>query len=110
MSSKFFMAAGIVVAALTTWWAGGWIFSLPGVPWGMFGAGLFTLLVGLLTLFLFWSGAGGFDRYVVDGLVNGVAYVSGFFGLLFRKFQTGRVQTYIIFVLLGAIVLFYLLR
>ena len=42
--------------------------------------------------------------------MNGVAYVSGFFGLLFRKFQTGRVQTYIIFVLLGAIVLFYMLR
>jgi NADH-quinone oxidoreductase subunit L len=110
ISSKFFLSAGIAVALLVTWWAGSWIFSLPGVPGGMFGAGVFTLLVGLLTLFLFWSGAGGFDRYVVDGLVNGVAYVSGFFGLLFRKFQTGRVQTYIIFVLLGAIVLFYMLR
>ncbi len=110
VSANFFIVAGIIVAALTAWWAGAWVFSLAGVPGGAIGAGLFTLSVGLLTLFLFWSGAGGFDRYVVDGIVNGVAYVSGFFGLLIRKFQSGRVQTYIVFVLLGAMMLFYMLR
>jgi NADH-quinone oxidoreductase subunit L len=110
ISSKFFLVAGIVVAALASWWAGAWIFALPGVPLGIFGAGLFTLFVGLLTLFFFWSGAGGFDRYVVDGLVNGVAYASGFFGLVLRKFQSGRVQTYIVFVVLGMVLLFYMLR
>jgi NADH:ubiquinone oxidoreductase subunit 5 (subunit L)/multisubunit Na+/H+ antiporter MnhA subunit len=110
VSSKFFLVAGIAVSALTTWWAGDWIFSLPGVPLGVVGAGLFTAFTGLLTLFLFWSGAGGFDRYVVDGVVNGVAYVSGFFGLLLRKFQSGRVQTYIVFVILGMVLLFYMLR
>jgi NADH-quinone oxidoreductase subunit L len=63
-----------------------------------------------LTFFFFWSGAGGFDRYVVDGLVNGTAYFSSFFGFVFRKFQTGRVQTYIIFVIFGVMVLFFTFR
>jgi NADH:ubiquinone oxidoreductase subunit 5 (subunit L)/multisubunit Na+/H+ antiporter MnhA subunit len=110
ISSKFFLAAGFAVSALASWWAGAWIFALPGVPLGIVGAGFFTLLVGLLTLFFFWSGAGGFDRYVVDGLVNWAAYASGFFGLLLRKFQTGRVQTYIVWVVLGMVLLFYMLR
>jgi NADH-quinone oxidoreductase subunit L len=46
----------------------------------------------------------------VDGLVNGVAYGSSFFGFVFRKFQTGRVQTYIIFVIFGVMVLFFTFR
>ena len=110
ISANFFIVAGVIVSALAAWWAGAWVFSLPDIPGGMFGAGLFTLFTGLLTLFFFWSGAGGFDRYVVDGIVNGVAYVSGFFGLLLRKFQSGRVQTYIVFVILGVMILFYMLR
>ncbi|MDI6803650.1 MAG: NADH-quinone oxidoreductase subunit L [Bacteroidota bacterium] len=68
------------------------------------------LLAGLLTLFGFWVGAGGFDKYVVDGMVNGVAYLSGFFGLVFRKFQTGRVQTYLIFVMFGFMILYFVFR
>ena len=40
----------------------------------------------------------------------GVAYVSGFFGLVLRKFQTGRIQTYLLFVILGMVILFYMLR
>ncbi len=51
--------------------------------------------------------SGKFDNVVVDGIVNLVAYITGFFGLLFRKIQTGKVQTYIVFVLLGVIVIFY---
>ena len=73
-------------------------------------AGLGSLCAGLLTLFFFWSGAGGFDHYVVDGLVNGVAGLSGFFGILLRKVQTGKVQTYIVFVLVGVMVLFFMFR
>ncbi len=110
ISARFFLVTGLVVAVLTAWWAGEWVFSLENVPGGWFGAGVFTMLVGVLTLFFFWSGAGGFDRYVVDGMVNGTAYLSGFFGLLLRKFQSGRVQTYIIFVLMGVMVIFYLIR
>jgi NADH-quinone oxidoreductase subunit L len=65
---------------------------------------------GGLTFFFFWGGAGSFDRYVVDGLVNGAAQASGFFGRAFRKFQTGRVQTYLAFVILGVMVFFFWFR
>jgi len=51
--------------------------------------------------------SGKFDNVVIDGIVNLVAYITGFFGLLFRKIQTGKVQTYIVFVLLGVVVIFY---
>ncbi|HLB00816.1 MAG TPA: hypothetical protein VJO14_05475, partial [Bacteroidota bacterium] len=110
ISARFFFFVGLVVSVLAAYWAGAWALSLANVPGGFVGAGLFSILVGFLTLFFFWSGAGGFDRYVVDGMVNGTAYLSGFFGLLLRKFQSGRVQTYIIFVLIGVMVLFYMLR
>jgi NADH-quinone oxidoreductase subunit L len=51
--------------------------------------------------------SGKFDNIVVDGIVNLVGYITGFFGLVTRKFQTGKVQTYIMFVLIGVMVLFY---
>ncbi|MCW5828890.1 MAG: NADH-quinone oxidoreductase subunit L [Deltaproteobacteria bacterium] len=44
--------------------------------------------------------AGWFDRVVVDKIgVEGTAWVSQTFGSLFRQFQTGRIQTYIVFVM-----------
>jgi len=51
---------------------------------------------------------GGFDKYVVDGLVNLIAYISGFIGLIFRRVQTGKVQTYIVFVIFSIIILLFL--
>ena len=51
--------------------------------------------------------SGWFDTYVVDGFVNLSAYVVGFFGIVFRKTQSGRIQTYIAFVILGVMILFY---
>jgi NADH-quinone oxidoreductase subunit L len=58
----------------------------------------------------FWKWAaftnGSFDKLVVDGLVNLVGYVTEIFGLVFRKFQTGRVQTYV-FLLLVAVVAYF---
>jgi NADH-quinone oxidoreductase subunit L len=51
---------------------------------------------------------GGFDKYVVDGLVNLSAYVSGFIGLIFRRVQTGKVQTYIVLVIFSLIILLFL--
>jgi NADH-quinone oxidoreductase subunit L len=65
---------------------------------------------GGLTFFFFWGGAGSFDRYVVDGLVNGTAQASGFFGRVFRKLQTGKVQTYLAFVILGVMIFFFWFR
>lgn len=106
-SGKLFLICGLAVAVLVGIWIGGWFWSqespvasflLKALPMG--------ILSGGLTLFFFWSGAGGFDRHVIDGMVNGVAYSSGFFGILLRKLQTGRIQTYIIFVVFGVVALF----
>jgi NADH-quinone oxidoreductase subunit L len=54
--------------------------------------------------------SGLFDKYIVDGAVNGSAYLVGFFGILFKKTQTGKIQAYIAFVLAGVVVLFYVFR
>ncbi len=47
------------------------------------------------------------DRYIVDGLVNFTAFFNGFLGLALRKFQTGRVQSYVLFVVFSLFVLFW---
>ncbi|MBN1446833.1 MAG: NADH-quinone oxidoreductase subunit L [Bacteroidetes bacterium] len=52
--------------------------------------------------------SGLFDKWVVDGLVNFVAYAVGFFGILLKKTQTGRVQAYLAFIITGVVVLVYL--
>ncbi len=58
----------------------------------------------------FSSFSGKFDNIVVDGLVNFMAYFSGFIGLFFRKFQTGKVQTYIVLVIFSLVILLYLFK
>jgi NADH-quinone oxidoreductase subunit L len=52
---------------------------------------------------------GFFDLYVVDGFVNLTANVTGLLGGTLRKIQTGRVQSYVVLVLLGIIFLIYFL-
>ncbi len=47
--------------------------------------------------------AGAFDRYVVDGLVNLVGWLARQLGLGLRVFQTGREETYLLFVFLGVV-------
>ena len=59
-------------------------------------------------LFSWFSGR--FDNIVVDGMVNGAGYVTGFFGLVFKKTQTGKVQTYLVFAVLGVVILFFVFR
>lgn len=49
--------------------------------------------------------SGWFDTFVVDGLVNFTAFFSGFIGFTFRKLQTGKVQTYLVFVVFAVIIL-----
>ncbi len=51
--------------------------------------------------------SGWIDKYIVDGLVNFSAFFSGFLGLTLRKFQTGKVQTYVAFVVLSLFILFW---
>ncbi|MFC2134830.1 NADH-quinone oxidoreductase subunit L [Bacteroidota bacterium] len=51
---------------------------------------------------------GWFDDNVVDWMVNFTAFVSGFIGLSFRRLQTGKVQTYIVFAVFSVIILLLL--
>jgi len=53
---------------------------------------------------------GKFDNVVVDGLVNFMAYLSAFIGLIFRRFQTGKVQTYIIMGIFSIVILLFLFK
>jgi len=53
---------------------------------------------------------GGFDRIVVDGIVNLSAYISGFIGLILRRVQTGKVQTYIVLVIFSLIILVFIFK
>lgn len=58
-----------------------------------------------------WSSVSGwFDNNVVDGLVNFSAWFTGLLGRGTRRVQTGKVQTYIVFALLGVIVLIFAFR
>jgi NADH-quinone oxidoreductase subunit L len=50
---------------------------------------------------------GLFDLYVIDGLVNLTANITAFFGIVLRKFQTGRIQAYIVMTIIFAMVLLY---
>ncbi len=66
---------------------------------------------GTATLGRFISSISGwFDKYIVDGLVNLFALINGFFGLSLRRIQTGKVQTYIVFVVFSLLVLMFFFR
>lgn len=54
--------------------------------------------------------SGLFDTFVIDGFVNFTAFVSGFIGLNFKKLQTGKVQTYIVFVVFAIIIIVLVLK
>ena len=54
--------------------------------------------------------SGWFDTYVVDGLVNFTAFISGLLGLTIRKTQTGKVQTYIVYVVFSVIILLIIFK
>jgi NADH-quinone oxidoreductase subunit L len=54
--------------------------------------------------------SGWFDNVVVDGLVNFTALFSGFIGLSFKRLQTGKVQTYIVFVVFAVVILLLIFK
>lgn len=51
--------------------------------------------------------AGLFDNYVIDGAVNMVSTFTGYCGSKIKKLQTGKVQAYIVFMLLGILTMIY---
>lgn len=110
ISGQAFLLLSLFVSVLVAVWAGQWLWVTPATLGSSLRAVVMAFLSGGLTFFFFWAGAGGFDKYVVDGVVNGIAYFSGFSGILLRKVQTGRVQTYIIFVVFGVMALFLVFR
>jgi NADH-quinone oxidoreductase subunit L len=54
--------------------------------------------------------AGWFDRYVVDGIVSFVGAMVQFLGLMTRSVQTGRIQTYLTWVVAAVVVTFVIIR
>ena len=64
---------------------------------------------GYLTRMVSWV-SGLCDRYIVDGAVNGVAAVLQGAGEGFRRVQTGRVQTYLVYVSASVLVLIVIYR
>jgi len=53
---------------------------------------------------------GAFDTYVIDGFVNFIAYLNGFIGIAFRKIQTGKVQTYVVYIVFAVIILMFIFK
>ncbi len=51
-----------------------------------------------------------FDKYIIDGIVNGAAKLVYIAGRISRKLQTGVIQNYTAFLIIGAIVLLIILR
>ena len=49
------------------------------------------------------------DRIIVDGLVNSVARCVRAIGLSLRVIQTGSIRHYVMFIAIGAVVLFLLI-
>jgi NADH-quinone oxidoreductase subunit L len=54
----------------------------------------------------------GFDEFVIDGSINGTAYLIGLLSGAMRKLQTGLVQSYALSMIVGGIVLavYYIVR
>ena len=105
-----YLVVASVVSLYAGWVTGTAIWSPEATVWMVLWYGLISLGVAGLTFFMFYVGVGGFDNRIVDGMVNLTAYTAGFFGLLTRKVQTGKVQTYLAWVLLGVMVFFLWFR
>jgi len=54
----------------------------------------------------------GFDEFIIDGTVNGIAYLIGWISSGLRKIQTGLVQNYAFSMVIGAVILagYYMIR
>lgn len=105
-----YIVATAAVSLYVGWLVGGGLIPAAASFGTILGYVFLGLAVAGLTFFLFYAGVGGFDNRVVDGLVNATAYVAGFFGLLTRRVQTGKVQTYLAFVILGVMIFFLWFR
>lgn len=83
---------GLMIAAAVAYWFDRWVIDYLIVN----GVGYVTLMASAA-----W---GWFDRTVVDGVVNAIAWVTGFAGRSVRYLQTGVTQQYV-FLLVTAVVI-----
>ena len=102
----FYRVVTLLVSLFVGWEMMSWSMPEAASFFQMIGNGVVGLGIAGLTYFLFHGGIGSFDNKIVDGLVNFAAYLAGFSGLVTRKLQTGKVQTYLAFVLFGVLVLY----
>ena len=51
----------------------------------------------------------GFDDFIIDGTVNGIAYLIGWISSVMRRIQTGVVQNYAFSMVIGGVILAVLL-
>ena len=65
--------------------------------------------MGYLARLLSWV-SGLADKYIVDGLVNGVGAVIQGAGESVRRVQTGRIQTYLVYVCFSVLLLVFVFR
>jgi hypothetical protein len=90
----------------------GWLVGSTQLPeafniWAYLLYGLMTLGAPALTFFLLYAGFGGFDNRIIDGFVNLIAFFAGFFGIMTKNIQTGKVQTYIVLVVFAILILVF---
>jgi NADH-quinone oxidoreductase subunit L len=54
----------------------------------------------------------GFDEFVIDGTVNGIAYLFGWLSSVIRRVQTGLVQNYAFSMVIGGVIItgYYIVR
>jgi NADH-quinone oxidoreductase subunit L len=54
----------------------------------------------------------GFDDFIIDGTVNGIAYLIGWISGVMRRMQTGLVQNYAFSMIIGGVILagYYIVR
>jgi NADH:ubiquinone oxidoreductase subunit 5 (subunit L)/multisubunit Na+/H+ antiporter MnhA subunit len=103
-----------VVAGVISAYAG-WLLASSLAPadpsfWQFIQYAVLGIAAAGLSFFMFFVGIGGFDNRIIDGVVNLVAYAAGFVGIVARRVQTGKIQTYLAFVLLGVMVFFLWFR
>ncbi len=55
------------------------------------------------------KGLAPFDNYVIDGIVNGVAFITRGISFVLRYLQTGIVQTYAVAIVLGVVIVIALM-
>lgn len=106
----FYLGVAAVVSLFAGWTVGSSLLPSDAALWSYLWYGILGLGTAGFTFFLFYVGVGGFDNKIIDGIVNLIAYMAGFFGLVTRRIQTGKVQTYIAFVIFGVMVFFLWFR